>query len=212
MTVTTAPAAKAGWWIAAVFSIAIALISYRYLIGVDTAPNVVGNAFARPWLSIHVAGAATALLVGAFQFIPRLRRRGGPHRLVGRIYIIGCLAGGMAGFILALGTTSGSGAGLGFGSLALVWIFVNARGWQTALAGDFVMHRRWMIRAWALTLGAVTLRIELPLSLLSGIPFSEAYPAISFLAWMPNLIVAELYLRVGTPRRVAARVRQATSF
>ena len=38
-------------------------------------PEILANLFARPWLAVHAAGAATALLVGPFQFLPALRRR-----------------------------------------------------------------------------------------------------------------------------------------
>ena len=39
--------------------------------------------------------------------------------------------------------------------------------------------------------GAVTLRIYLPLSQMAGLPFDAAYQTISWLCWVPNLIVAE---------------------
>lgn len=48
-----------------------------------------------------------------------------------------------------------------------------------------------MIRSYALTLAAVTLRIYLPLSQLAGVPFGDAYQVISWLCWVPNLVVAE---------------------
>jgi hypothetical protein len=45
----------------------------------------------------------------------------------------------------------------------VIWITVNLLGWRAAVQGRFVDHRRWMIRSWALTLAAVTLRLYLPL-------------------------------------------------
>jgi len=44
-----------------------------------------------------------------------------------------------------------------------------------------------------LTFAAVTLRIYLPLSLAFGVQFATAYPAISWLCWVPNLFVAERF-------------------
>jgi hypothetical protein len=38
------------------------------------------------------------------------------------------------------------------------------------------------------------LRLYLPISTMLAIPFEEAYRAISFLCWVPNLAVVELYL------------------
>jgi hypothetical protein len=52
-----------------------------------------------------------------------------------------------------------------------------------------------MIRSFALTFAAVTLRLYLPLAALLSINFVDAYRAISFLAWLPNLLVVESYLR-----------------
>jgi hypothetical protein len=41
----------------------------------------------------------------------------------------------------------------------------------------------------------VTVRLYLPLAALLSINFVDAYRAISFLAWLPNLLVVESYLR-----------------
>ena len=52
-----------------------------------------------------------------------------------------------------------------------------------------------MIRSFALTLSAVTLRLYLPSVLL--FPYDDfpiIYRAISFLCWVPNLLIAEWYL------------------
>jgi hypothetical protein len=182
------------WWLVAILSIGVALVSLRYLVGRGPlAENVLANAFAAPWLTIHVAGGATALLVGAFQFIPGLRATG-VHRWSGRLYVVACLVGGSAGLALALGSTAGAIATAGFGGLAVAWVVTNAQGWRFAVRRDFVSHRRWMIRSWSLTHAAVTLRLYLPLLDPLGVPFFDGYRAISFLCWVPNLAIAELYL------------------
>jgi hypothetical protein len=189
------------WGAMLLLSAAVALFSYRYLMGGPAlAPNVMANVFAKPWLVVHVAGAASALLVGALQFAGPLRRRWpAVHRWMGRIYAVACLVGGLGGLMLAAGSTAGPVAGWGFGLLALAWMATTAMGWRTALARDLVAHRRWMIRSWALTLAAVTLRLQM-----LGIAFSpfdgvEAYRVIAWLCWAPNLIVAEAWLRRRAP-------------
>jgi ABC-type spermidine/putrescine transport system permease subunit II len=60
---------------------------------------------------------------------------------------------------------------------------------------DFAAHRRWMIRSFALTFAAVTLRLYLPLGFLLPVSFDDAYRVISFLCWVPNLLAAEWLLR-----------------
>jgi hypothetical protein len=58
-----------------------------------------------------------------------------------------------------------------------------------------MQHRRWMIRSFALTAAAITLRMYLPLVFVFHWPFSIAYPAIAWLCWIPNVVAVEMYLR-----------------
>jgi len=187
----------------AVLSVAIALVSYRYLTASETrAPGILANAFADPFLVIHVVGGATALLVSPLQFVARFRSpRPGFHRLVGRVYVVGCVAGGLAGIPLALGSTAGPMAAAGFGTLALLWLVTTWRGWRCAVERRFAEHRAWMLRSWALTMAAVTLRLYLPLIPVLGIDFADGYRAIAWLCWVPNVVAVEAYLR--WPRRPA---------
>ncbi len=198
----------AGWASLMVLSVGVALVSYRYLPGVGPlAPTIMANALAKPFLYLHVAGAATALLTGPFQFLTGVRRRWPKvHRWVGRTYVVGCLIGSAGGLPLAFGSTAGPIATAGFGSLAVIWAVANVQGWRTAMAGRFGEHRAWMIRSFAMTFGAVTLRLYLPLIPLAGVSFLDGYRAISFLAWVPNLILAELYIRGAFRRRAAQRM------
>lgn len=194
------------WSVGAVSSVLIALVSYRYFVpSIPEPSNVTGNLMARPWLYIHAGLAATALLTGPWQFLPRLRARlPQVHRWLGRIYIFCCTVGGTGGLLLASGTTAGPVARAGFGLLALVWLAVNLQGLRLAMTGRYAEHRQWMIRSFALTFGAVLLRVYIPISQMMGVEFMTAYRAISWLAWVPNLIVAELYLRGAfRPRRSA---------
>lgn len=185
------------WGLIALLSVVIALVSFRYVAGSGLVPTgIARNGFKAPWLVVHVAGAATALLISPIQFLPKLRARLGTlHRWVGRTYAAACIVGGVAGFMLALGSSAGPIATAGFGALAILWIATTVMGWRQAMQRRFAEHRKWMIRSFALTFAAVTLRLYLPLLLLTPIGFEDGYRAISFLCWVPNLLVAELYLR-----------------
>jgi len=92
-------------------------------------------------------------------------------------------------------------ASAGFGALGCLWLFAAYQGYRSAREGRFDAHRRWMIRSFALTFAAVTLRLDLPLLILSGAPFLPGYRLISFLCWVPNLLLAEAYLRGAFGRR-----------
>jgi uncharacterized membrane protein len=195
------------WGLAAFLSVGVAVFSYRYLVGMGPAsPEILGNLFAWPWLAVHVGGAATALLVGGFQFLPALRRRRPIHRWLGRIYATGCIVGGLAGLRLAFGTTAGAFAGVGFGLLALCWIYATTQAWRFALEGRFDEHRRWMIRSFAMTFAAVTLRLYLPIAPMLGYDFMVGYRLTAWVSWVPNLILVEIWMR----RRIARRPQFAT--
>ncbi|HWF01948.1 MAG TPA: DUF2306 domain-containing protein [Caulobacteraceae bacterium] len=193
------PALQPAWLMAALAAIAVGLVSYRYLVpgAPGLSPNVVANPFTRyGFLTVHAGFAATALILGPWQFLPRLRAsRPRLHRWIGRSYATCCLIAGAAGLALAIGTTSGLPAALGFGFLAVASIGATSRAWIAATRRDFVAHRRFMIRSYALTFAAVTLRIYLPISLVLHFDFVTAYQVISWLAWVPNLILAEIYIR-----------------
>lgn len=182
----------------ALMGLAVALSSVRFLLPSPVmAEGMATHLQARPAVFlVHVAGGVTALALGAVQLITWRGPRRWWHRTAGRVYVAACLAGAGAGLGLAATSPSGPVAGLGFGLLAVAWFSTTALAWRKAVIGDFVRHRRWMIRSLALTFAAVTLRIMIPLSMMNGIDFAIAYPAIAFLCWIPNLIAAELWLRL----------------
>lgn len=75
------------------------------------------------------------------------------------------------------------------------WLSTLALAVRHAWRGEVAAHRRWMVRNFALTLAAVTLRFYIPGSLMAGIEFETAYAYIAWLCWVPNLVVAEWMLR-----------------
>ena len=145
----------------------------------------------------HVFPAALALALGPWQFMPRLRRRRPAlHRWTGRAYLgVGVLVGGLFGLCLSPLAQGGPAARVGLGAMALAWLFTGARAWLAIRRGDVAAHRRWMVRNFAITLAAVTLRLELSAALFASLSFEVTYPVVAWLSWLPNLAVAELWLR-----------------
>jgi uncharacterized membrane protein len=192
------------WALMAFLSVGVAVYSYRYLLPqIPLLPPDIGKNLARhPWLVVHAGLAATALIVGPFQFMAGLRaRRPAVHRWIGRVYVFACILAGCAGLPLAFGSDAGPIATSGFALLSVIWIGCTAQALRLAMAGRYMEHRRWMIRSFALTFAAVTLRLQLPIAPILGYPFMDGYRAAAWMAWIPNLMVAELYLRRGTIRR-----------
>lgn len=193
------------WGLTAFMSLGVGVYAWIFVpAGGSPAAEILANLFARPWLALHAALAGTALIIGPFQFLRAVRQRRALHRTLGRIYVVSCIVSGFAGLLLSFGNTTGPVAGFGFGLLAVIWVYANVQAWRLAQARRFDEHRRWMIRSFALTFGAVTLRIYIPLSQMMGIDFVIAYQAIAWLAWVPNLLLAELYLRREMSRVLSA--------
>ena len=187
-------------WKAAVvlLTLQIAAVSaLRYFTTSGGAPEfILGNAFASPFLVIHVAAGVVALLIGPLQFVGRIRAQIPVfHRFIGRTYVGACAIGAPSGFMLAIGTNAGPVAGAGFAVAAVLWPIVTYAGVRAAIEGRFATHREWMIRSYAITANAITLRLMLPAAGVMGFDFFAAYGVIAWLGWITNLVLAEIYIR-----------------
>ncbi|MFN4161903.1 MAG: DUF2306 domain-containing protein [Stenotrophomonas sp.] len=177
--------------VAAYAVIAYALLPLGSLVHPDMKVSFLDH---RAGIYLHVLAASVALALGPFQFSARLRKRfAGGHRWMGRLYLsVGVLLGGLSGLYMATFAFGGVTAKIGFACLAVLWLYTGLRAYRAIRRGAVAEHRKWMVRNFALTLAAVTLRIYLPSSMIAGIPFDVAYPVIAWLCWVPNLLVAEL--------------------
>jgi len=182
----------------AVLSILVALVSYRFLaLGIDNAfPDFKDHIALRNLAFVaHITASPIALFIGAFQFFPKMRaKRPTLHRWLGRIYGVSVLVGGVSGISLALGAVGGPIASAGFGLLAIAWIFTTGQAIRLAMAGNYQKHREWMIRSFALTFAAVTLRLLLAGFMVAGFEYGPATVYIAWLCWVPNLIFAQWWI------------------
>lgn len=145
----------------------------------------------------HVFGSMVALLIGPFQFLRSMQQRHlNWHKKLGWAYLVfGVGVGGFAGLFLAQHAFGGRVSQLGFGALALLWLGTAAMGLRAVKKRDIQAHRRWMVRNFALTFGAVTLRIQLGSCFGAGLAFESFYPWLAWTSWVPNAVAAELWLR-----------------
>ncbi|HEX9953883.1 MAG TPA: DUF2306 domain-containing protein [Allosphingosinicella sp.] len=169
----------------------------RYVTGTEPAPPpLLANAYADPFLLIHAVSGMIALLLGPVQLVRRLRRSvPALHRATGKVYVAACALAAPSGFVLALGTTAGSVAATAFALQALllpVFVFLGVR---AATERRIETHGEWMLRAYAVIAGAVTLRLTLPAGMAAGYDFLTAYQASAWLASSINLALAEWHIR-----------------
>jgi uncharacterized membrane protein len=205
---------KLAWFLLALFALVNALGALRYLLPHVPFPAELDNfSQRRIALSLHALGGAIALLAGPLQFVSRFRESNwNRHRFLGWIYCSAVLLGWCASLWIAPHAQTGWIASAGFLTLGAAWIAATGLAVQFILRGDALTHRRWMIRSYALTAAAITLRVYLPLSVAFHWPFSIAYPAIAWICWIPNALAAEVYVRlVPTPSGISLPANLAGS-
>ena len=144
----------------------------------------------------HIFLGGLALLAGFSQFYKKLRRKSPAlHRTLGKIYVTAVLLSGLAGLGIAFFATGGIIPALGFAGLAIFWLYTTSNAYASIKKPDIEAHQRWMIRSYALCFAAVTLRLYLPLFTGAlNIDFIPAYKIIAWLCWVPNILVAEIFI------------------
>ena len=140
----------------------------------------------------HIFASLIALAIGPIQFRQELRQWSiALHRTLGRIYLLCVLVGGGAGLYISTIAYGGLVSTTGFMLLALLWLFTGFKALQSIRNKNVELHHRWMVRNFALTFAAVTLRAYLGLFFAVGVPFDEFYPLLAWISWVPNAIIAD---------------------
>ncbi len=158
---------------------------------------------------VHIVGAGLYALLGAFQFVTAFQRRHPSwHRAAGRFLLLCGLAVGLSGLWMTLFFTRPGG------SHALLYVFrvVFGSGMVASIVlgfaairrGDVRGHRAWMLRAYAIGLGAGTQVFTLLAgNLVFGTPNQLNEALLLGAGWVINLAVAEWAIR----RQPAQRAR-----
>ena len=152
----------------------------------------------------HFLGGSIMLLLGFAQFSATLRRRfPGLHRWIGRGLV---LAGGyfaLSGLVMNASAKAQADSVLyntAQNVMAVVFLAVLTLGIRAIRQGRVPDHRAWMMRSYAITLGAATQTILiLPVFLIIGEAKGLLIDLVFIAAWGVNLTVAEWVIRA--PRR-----------
>jgi uncharacterized membrane protein len=169
--------------------------------------------FASPLpVTVHIVSASLFAVLGSFQFATGLRRRWpGWHRWAGRLLVVCGLLVGLSGLWMVLFYPHPVGDGLFlsaqrllFGSAMIVSIVLA---YVAIRRGKVTRHRAWMMRGYAIGLGAGTQALVLMVGeMIAGKPNELNRALLMGLAWVINLAVAEWVIR----RRLAPRARAAS--
>jgi uncharacterized membrane protein len=162
------------------------------------------------WLScfyIHVFSSLFTLIAGFTQFSNYMLLYQRPvHRFMGKLYVITVLFINVpTAFIMAIYANGGWTSKLAFLLMDILWFYFTWKGWKAALQNKIRIHRRWMIRSFALTFSAITLRTwRLILD-----PFIESdltlYMLDAWLGFVPNVLFAEFYIRYKLSTKVDSK-------
>jgi uncharacterized membrane protein len=167
---------------------------------------------------LHILSVTLYSLLGAFQFAPGFRRRRPAwHRAAGRILIPCGLVAALSGLWMSHFYPLPDGDGvmlfglrLLFGSVMLGSILLGILAiWRR----DFVQHGNWMMRGYAIGLGAGTQALtQLPWVLLVGKPDEFTRALLMGAGWVINLVAVEWIIRkrpappVGTALAVVSHL------
>ena len=115
---------------------------------------------------------------------------------MGRVYVGAVIFINVpSAFVMAIYANGLLPSKVAFLILDSLWFYFTLMGWKTALQRNINAHRKWMIRSFALTFSAITLRTWR--TILEPV-VEDALTLYMIDAWMgfvPNLLLAEWYIR-----------------
>lgn len=162
---------------------------------------------------VHAITVSVYSVLGAFQFSPGFRRRRpGWHRAAGRLLVLCGLLGALSGLWMTVFYPKPEDVGALLTGFRLVfgtaWAAFIVLGFAAIRRRDIAGHRAWMIRGFAIGLGAGTQAVALTVWLVAvGAPDRLSKALLMLAAWLVNLAVAEWIIR--RPAKPSRPVRTA---
>ena len=158
---------------------------------------------------LHILAVIPFSILGALQFAPTFRRRHrGWHRAAGRVLVLCGLVATLTGLWMTLAYPSPVGDGealyverLVFGSAMLLSMLMALNAIRQR---NFAVHGQWMIRTYAIGMGAGSqVLTHLPYFVLVGTPSESVRAVLMGAGWVLSVIVAEWLIRRAPAHRAA---------
>ncbi|HEY2721782.1 MAG TPA: DUF2306 domain-containing protein [Chitinophagaceae bacterium] len=163
--------------------------------------DYISNKVWRTCFYIHVFISLFVLMAGFVQFSPSiLKRQPRLHRLVGRFYAGNILFVNFpVAMVMAIYANGGLPGKTAFFILDCLWFFFTLKAVIDIQKGNILSHKKYMIRSYALTLSAISLRTwKIILTNTTHIDIPTIYIMDAWLGFVPNLLLAELLIRRKT--------------
>lgn len=147
-----------------------------------------------PFFKTHIFTSFFLLLAGFTQFssfVKKKYRR--VHRLMGWSYCtILLLFSAPSGLVLGFHANGGLSSQFAFLLLGILWIYTTIQSLRYALKKEWKKHKQFIIRSYALTLSAITLRLwKYIIVILFHPPPMDVYRIVAWLGWVLNILIAE---------------------
>lgn len=142
----------------------------------------------------HVYTSILVLLAGFTQFSNTIiKKRKRVHRILGYFYTLNILfVTGPAGLIMGFYANGGVSSRIAFILLSILWIYFTAMALKKAIQKDYLSHKKFMMRSFALTLSAITLRAwKFGIMNVFTFPPMDVYRVVAWLGWVVNLLFVE---------------------
>ena len=145
----------------------------------------------RGWLWLHIVGGVLGIVLGPLQFLTRWPRAWPRlHRWLGRSYIGGMLLACVAAVGLIATSPAPAAITTAFAGTALAWLLTALVAMSSIRRGNIARHRRWMTRAYLVTLAPVVFRLLLPAWIASGrAPSPDAIALLLWSSWVVPLLL-----------------------
>ncbi|WP_271769984.1 DUF2306 domain-containing protein [Aquimarina algiphila] len=146
---------------------------------------------------IHVTFSIFSLFAGFTQFSKKIRTKLPKiHKSIGWIYLVSVLIfAAPSGLILGYYANGGFWSQLAFCILAIGWFWFSLQAFLSIKQKNYRKHQIFMIRSFALTLSAITLRSWKYIIVLAFQPRPmDVYQIVAWLGWVLNLLVAEIII------------------
>ncbi|KLT68548.1 membrane protein [Flavobacterium sp. ABG] len=146
---------------------------------------------------IHVYSAIFVLLAGFTQFSSGLlKRKPAIHRNIGKFYVfIVLFFSAPSGLFIGVFANGGLYSKISFVMLSILWFYFTLQGFLCIKNKNITLHKAYMLRSFALTFSAITLRFwKVILVYLFHPSPMDVYQIIAWVGWIPNLLIIEYYL------------------
>ncbi|CAE6848277.1 hypothetical protein XA1314C_40090 [Xanthomonas arboricola] len=165
----------------------------------------------RGWLWCHLGGGAVGIALGTLQFATQgWRRHAWVHRWAGRAYFVGMLVAMLGATGLIATSPAPMAIRVAFAATEAAWLVAASVGLVAIRRGRVGRHRRWMVRAYLVTLAPVVFRVALYAAVGAGIaPSPGAIAALLWASWAVPLLIHKVGSAIANAARRHVRLSAA---